>query len=91
MTSATPSPYRVHERKTAKLECEVIDANPNSDFQWKWFYEKSQNYILSTGSILEIPDIRRNRSGTYTCMAKNAAGWSPETTVDLDIQCKYLE
>lgn len=91
MTSANPSPYRVHEREKATLICSVIDANPKTNITWKWFHEKSPDYTLSTKNILEIPDIRRNRSGSYTCMAKNVAGWSPETTVDVDIQCKYLE
>lgn len=91
MPLATPSPYRVHEGETATLECRVTDANPNTSITWKWFHEKRRDVILSTKNMFEIPDIRRNKSGSYKCTAKNTEGWSPEAAVDVDIQCKYLK
>lgn len=90
MSSVTSS-YIVQEGKTAKLECIVTDANPNTSIIWNWFHERNRSDILSTERIFNILDIRRDWSGSYKCIAKNAVGWSPEATVDVDIQCKYLQ
>lgn len=86
--SLTSSPYRVNEGHTAKLLCEVTDANPRTGIRWKWFDKKNSSYVLFTEKTYTIPKVHRDRSGNYCCTATNSAGTSVAATIHLDIQCK---
>lgn len=88
VTSPTTSPYRLLERETATLECRVAAANPNISLLWKWFQTDSFTNILYNGPTFTIPNIKRNRSGSYSCTASNTVGTSDAVIVDIDVQCE---
>lgn len=88
VTSATASPYTVLEEETATIECTVAAANPNISILWKWFKTDSLANVLHNGPTFAIPNIKRNRSGSYSCTASNSVGTSVAVIIDIDIQCE---
>lgn len=88
VTSPTTSPYTVLEGETATLECTVAAANPNISILWKWIQTDSFTNILYNGPTFTIPNIERNRSGSYSCTASNTVGTSEPVIIDIDVQCE---
>ncbi|XP_078332852.1 hemicentin-1-like isoform X2 [Crassostrea virginica] len=83
-----PSPYRIQEGRTALLICTVIDANPNTGITWRWIKLDSPDMELHNGPAYTIPNIQREKSGTYVCTASNSVGTSEGENVVIDVQYK---
>lgn len=88
VTSLTTSPYAVLEGETATLECTVAAANPNISILWTWFKTDSRSKVLYDGPTFTIPNIKRNRSGSYSCSASNVVGTYEAVMIDIDVQCE---
>lgn len=88
VTSQTASTYTVLEGETATIECTVAAANPNISILWKWFKTDSLANVLYNGPTFTIPNIMRDRSGSYSCTASNAVGTSEAVIIDIDVQCE---
>lgn len=88
VTSPTTSPYTVLEGQTATLECTVAAANPNISILWTWFKTDSRVKGLYDGPTFTIPNIKRNRSGSYSCSASNVVGTSEAVIIYIDVQCE---
>lgn len=88
MTSSIPSPYKVKEGHTASLECRVTAANPNFSIIWRWYKTDNPSNVLHNGPVLAIPNIKKNRSGTYSCTASNDVGTSEVVDINIDVQCE---
>lgn len=88
VTSLTTSPYAVLEGETATLECTVAAANPNISILSTWFKTDSRSKVIYDGPTFTIPNIKRNRSGSYSCTASNTVGTSEAVIVDIDVQCE---
>lgn len=88
VTSPTTSPYTILEGETATLECTMAAANPNISILWTWFKTDSCAKVLHGGPTFTIPNIKRNRSGSYSCTASNTVGTSGAVIVDIDVQCE---
>ncbi|XP_078334163.1 neural cell adhesion molecule 1-like isoform X2 [Crassostrea virginica] len=84
----SPNPNRVLEGQTATLVCTVIDANTNTSIKWTWIKANSPNTVLHNGPNYTIPNIQRERSGSYSCIASNAVGTSEPATIQVDVQYK---
>lgn len=84
------SPHPVTEGRTVVLECNVTDANPNTNITWKWFRSSSNTSFPHNGPIYTISDITRNKAGLYNCMAINSAGTSLPTSTYVNVQCKFV-
>ncbi|XP_061194992.1 B-cell receptor CD22-like [Saccostrea echinata] len=80
-------PYRIVEGQTATMTCTLTAANPNTDIRWSWIKTDSPSNVLHTGSTYTIPNIQRERSGTYSCIAVNSIGVSSPASIQVDIQC----
>lgn len=87
VSSTTLSPYRVHEGKTATLECRVTTANPKTILRWNWFHTDSPSNVIHNGPNFTIPNILRDRSGSYNCTATNTVGTSIAASIEVDVQC----
>lgn len=87
MSSSLSNPYRVIEGETATLICTVTDANPNTNITWRWVKINSTNDVLHTGRNFTIPNIKRDRSGSYRCRATNKVGTSEGAVIDIDVLC----
>lgn len=85
------SPYKVLEGTIAVLECAVIAANPNISITWRWFRTESPYDVLSYKQIFTIPQIQRNMSGPYNCLASNSVGTSEAAVIIVDVQCKLIK
>lgn len=91
MTTHTSNPYRVIEGKSAKLECTLTAANPNTSITWIWFKTGHPKDTLYNGQNYTIPNIQKNETGSYSCTANNSAGLSEPTSIAVDVQCEYFE
>lgn len=85
---STKSPYIVIEGQTAILECTLLDANPYTGIIWKWFKTDSPDDMLENGPIYTIPDIQRNSSGLFHCIAINVVGTSEPLNIYIDVNYK---
>ena len=83
------SPYSVIEGDTATLMCTIIDANPNTNITWRWIKTDSPNNALYNGPNYTIPNIEREKSGSYSCTASTTVGTSEPATIHVDVKCKY--
>ena len=83
------SPYSVIEGDTATLMCTIIDAYPNTNITWRWIKTDSPNDALYNGPNYTIPNIEREKSGSYSCTASTTVGTSEPATINVDVQCKY--
>lgn len=90
VTVRLKSPSRVIEGATAKLECEVTDANPNTNIIWEWFKTNTDMNLPHGQPIYIVPNIMRSNSGTYSCAARNSVGISKFATIYVDVLCKYF-
>lgn len=89
VTSSRPN-ISVIEGQTGTLQCKVVAANPNTTITWKWFRTETPSEDLhNNGPTYTIPNIERDRSGSYSCTASNSIGTSEASTVIVDVQCKY--
>ena len=84
-----PHPYRIQEGRIATLICTVIDANPNTSITWRWNKQDNLNVDLHNGPAYTIPNIQREKSGTYVCTASNSVGTSEGENLVVDVQCMY--
>lgn len=92
MTSSTLNPYKVTEGQAAILECRVTAANPSSNITWQWYKTDRPGTMIHNGPTLRIPNIQRNRSGSYSCTASNSVGTSEVVDINIDVQCElYLQ
>ena len=86
--SSITNPYKVIEEHKATLVCILTAANPNTGFTWKWIKTDSPNTPLHNGPNYTIPNIQREKRGSYSCTATNSVGTSEAVTIDVDVQCK---
>ncbi|XP_061194993.1 MAM domain-containing glycosylphosphatidylinositol anchor protein 1-like [Saccostrea echinata] len=68
------------------MTCTVTAANPDTDIRWIWIKTDSPSNVLHTRSTYTIPNIQRERSGTYSCRADNSIGVSSPATIQVDVQ-----
>ena len=90
-TPASQHKYSITERETAKLMCTVADANPDTNITWTWFERASPDTVLHRGPNYIITNITRERSGFYSCTARNIIGTSEAATIQVDVQCNTHE
>lgn len=88
MTSIVSSPYIVEEGQTAALKCSLIDANPKTNITWRWFRTDRPYDGLFYGPNYTVPNIQRNMSGSYSCIARNSVGTSEAYVTIVDVQCE---
>ena len=88
--SSITNPYKVIEEQRATLVCILTAANPNTGIMWKWIKTDSPNTALSSEPNYTISNIKREKSGSYSCTANNSVGTSEAVTIDVDVQCKYI-
>lgn len=86
VTLSVPNPYIGIEGQSATLECTVVGANSNTSITREWFRTKSPRNVIYTESNCTIPNIQRNMSGFYSCIANNSVGASVAATTDVDVQ-----
>uniref|UniRef100_A0A8W8NFL9 Hemicentin-1 n=1 Tax=Magallana gigas TaxID=29159 RepID=A0A8W8NFL9_MAGGI len=86
VTSSTLNPYKVTEGQAAILECRVTAANPSSNITWQWYKTDRPGTMIHNGPTLRIPNIQRNRSGSYSCTASNSVGTSEVVDINIDVQ-----
>ena len=76
----------VSEGDTLHLTCDVSNSSPLPSI--KWVYPGGQTFIRD----LELSNITRNMTGTYTCIATHAfSGVKVNTYVHITILCEYVE
>lgn len=88
MTLTVPNPYIVIEGQTATPECLAASANPNTSITWEWFKTESPRNIIHTEPKYTSPNIQRNMSGFYSCIANNSVRASVAATTVVDVQCE---
>lgn len=88
VTSYSLNPYIVIEGHRATLKCAMIAANPNTSIIWRWSRTDRPKDVLYYGPNYTIPNIQRNRSGTYNCTASNSVGTSEPFIINVDVQCE---
>lgn len=86
VTLSVPNPYIGIEGQSATLECTVVGANSNTSITREWFRTKSPRNVIYTECNCTIPNIQRNMSGFYSCIANNSVGASVAATTDVDVQ-----
>ena len=60
----------INETSDFSIVCNATPGNPNkTTFYWT---RQNDPVFKRNGSILHIPNIQRNSSGTYSCTAKNS-------------------
>ena len=60
-------------------------ANPNAQYKWT----SSSGEMVSNARYLVFPNIHRNDTETYTCVANNSAGLEKNSSLKIDVQCEY--
>ncbi len=86
---------RVIEGNRAVIECKV-DAKPRADIRWlkagRPLDPSTSNMILSPGGErLMILEAKRTDAGSYSCVAKNAAGESEASFTVVVLVAPYIE
>lgn len=95
ITTVPPKVKRLYQQdiiegRNLSVTCQATPGNPNfTTFYWT----KVDNPGFSQkGSILQILNIQRNSSGTYTCTAENSYNngeWGTHSQpLDVNVQCK---
>nr|XP_022287398.1 basement membrane-specific heparan sulfate proteoglycan core protein-like isoform X2 [Crassostrea virginica] len=86
--SNTSSPYIVLEGQTATLVCSLTNANPTANITWRWIKTDIPNAVLHNGHSYIIPNITRERSGSYNCTVSNSLGISNAATIKVHVLYK---
>ena len=82
------------EGHSLNVSCNITKGNPeHTTFRWS----HDQTYISST-AVIEIQNVTRNQTGSYTCFASNTLqptfgkeeNGSDSNTFYLDVLCKLL-
>lgn len=95
ITTDPPKVYRLSQQdiiegRILSVTCQATPGNPNST---TFYWTKVDNPGFSQkGSILQILNVYRNSSGTYTCTAENSYNngeWGTNSQpLDVNVQCK---
>lgn len=82
--TSIPSDQIVTETDLTTFTC-AASGNPVPNITWV-----KDGKTVATGDTLSF-EASRNRSGTYWCLADNGIGAKINTSVSLNVQCKYKE
>ena len=74
------------EGDNTTLHCNAT-GNPVPDVAW---IRKETNEIVSSNNMLHIPDVKRNQSGDYECLAWNGIGNNSTSSCFVDVHCKHV-
>lgn len=86
--SNTTNPYIIEEKQTAKLDCTVTAANPDTGIEWSWFKTDTPGNILYNEPSYTIVNIQKEMAGSYNCTATNSVGTSVAATIEINVHCK---
>ena len=75
----------VNESENATLQCSAT-GNPASNIAW---IRESTGEAVTYNEILTLPNIKRNESGFYECLAWNGIGNNGIKSCTIDVQCKF--
>ena len=74
----------VTEGDNATLHCSAI-GNPSPNIAW---IKVSTRETVSYSGMLFIEDIKRNKSGSYECLAWNGIGNNNTNSCTVDVHCE---
>ena len=74
------------EGDNTTLYCNAT-GNPVPDVAW---IRKETNEIVSSNNMLHIPDVQRNQSGDYECLAWNGIGNNSTSICYIDVHCEHV-
>ena len=80
--TSRPSNQTVIEGTNVTFRCSA-SGNPHPDISWL-----KDGKTVAEGDTLSL-ETSKNDSGKYWCLAKNGVGETINTTVYLDVQCKF--
>lgn len=83
--SSDPSgPYVIVKGKTLNITCTIVEANPNTNIAWQWRINDTN--VNVTGPNYIVSNVQRDKSGTYSCEARNSVGTSVAALTIVDVQ-----
>ena len=90
LTDAHVSPDpTVREGSMLQLSCEAAGKPPPNITWTRVLKDGSNSTVLPQGSTLDFPNITRNASGTYHCIAYNGFGNPVSREFKVNVTCKY--
>ena len=75
----------VHEGESATHYCNAT-GNPAPSTAW---FKKSTGEVLYNKTLI-LPNIKRNESGIYECLAWNGIGNNSTKSCTIDVYCKLI-
>ena len=60
--------------------------NPAPSLAWR---RADTGEVVARTADLELPAVRRDQAGRYSCRADNAVGQSEAATVEISVQCEW--
>lgn len=88
MSSDPSGPYVIVKGKTLNITCTIIEANPDTNIAWQWRINDTN--VNVTGPNYIVSNVQRDKSGTYSCEARNSVGTSVAALTIVDVQCKFI-
>lgn len=67
------------------LECVAEGGNPAPSLAWR---RADTGEVVARTADLELPAVRRDQAGRYSCRADNAVGQSEAASVEISVQCE---
>lgn len=82
----------IREETDVYLECSVKSNPPVQEIQWTFekepmVFDKAQG-VLAINQTLILQQVKKERRGHYSCIARNALGESTSQSFFLKIKCK---
>ena len=84
-TASTTATGVLAEGSTVVFSCSA-ESNPAASISWR----RAGGPVLTTESSFTIQSVSRDSAGRYECIAENILGLSKPSSVDIQVQCKYL-
>ena len=85
VTASTSATGVLAEGSTVVLSCSA-ESNPIASISWR----RAGGPVLTTESSFTIQSVSRDSAGVYECVAENVLGLSKPSSVNIQVQCKYL-
>ena len=70
-------------------KCKGTDGNPPANVTW--YKDHTKNVTGKENATLRYPNVKKDASGTYRCVAKSGIEEAKnETQIELIVNCKYM-